>query len=121
MTMRILSTLKLIVLIVLVTGQYCDGLAVGRRSFLSKVATVTTLTVGGTAITSQATYAATKTDEAVTKILSTNEQPLTDTKAPYFELPNSRDSGEISLNQLVQNGKWTVLYFYPGAFTQGMI
>jgi hypothetical protein len=40
-------------------------------------------------------------------------------KAPTFILPNSRGEGNISLDQLVQSKKWTVLYFYPGAFTQG--
>ena len=40
-------------------------------------------------------------------------------KAPFFELPNSRGTGLTSLDSLVQEGKWTVLYFYPGAFTSG--
>ena len=44
-------------------------------------------------------------------------------KAPYFELPNSRASSinpaTTSLTDLIKTGKWTVLYFYPGAFTQG--
>jgi thioredoxin-dependent peroxiredoxin len=45
-------------------------------------------------------------------------------KAPSFELPNSRGDGTTtSLDQLVRGTgnarKWTVLYFYPGAFTQG--
>lgn len=42
------------------------------------------------------------------------------TKAPYFILPNARDGGaNVSLDQLSDSGKWTVLYFYPGAFTSG--
>ena len=46
--------------------------------------------------------------------------PQTGTKAPSFDLPNSRDQGyNKSLEQLTSSGKWTVLYFYPGAFTSG--
>jgi len=40
-------------------------------------------------------------------------------KAPAFELENSRGNGMTTLDQLKKNGKWTVLYFYPGAFTSG--
>jgi peroxiredoxin Q/BCP len=40
-------------------------------------------------------------------------------KAPTFELPNSRGNGVTTLDGLIQSGKWTVLYFYPGAFTSG--
>lgn len=47
------------------------------------------------------------------------ELPQTGAKAPAFDLPNSRGNGTTSLSQLVDTGKWTVLYFYPGAFTQG--
>jgi len=54
----------------------------------------------------QAAYAATAT-------------PQTGVKAPSFELPNSRGEGTTSLSDLTKNGKWTVLYFYPGAFTSG--
>jgi hypothetical protein len=39
-------------------------------------------------------------------------------KAPDFELPNSRGTGLTSLTALTKSGKWTVLYFYPGAFTR---
>jgi thioredoxin-dependent peroxiredoxin len=39
--------------------------------------------------------------------------------APDFELPNSRGTGLTSLRALINTGKWTVLYFYPGAFTTG--
>lgn len=45
--------------------------------------------------------------------------PATGAKAPAFELPNSRGEGITSLNSLISNKKWTVLYFYPGAFTSG--
>jgi len=40
-------------------------------------------------------------------------------KAPAFALPNSRGEGQTTLQDLVQSRKWTVLYFYPGAFSQG--
>ena len=45
--------------------------------------------------------------------------PSAGTKAPAFDLPNSRRDGTTSLQSLVKSGKWTVLYFYPGAFTSG--
>ena len=46
--------------------------------------------------------------------------PETGAKAPDFELPSSRGDGtSVSLNKLTGTGKWTVLYFYPGAFTSG--
>lgn len=45
--------------------------------------------------------------------------PKTGARAPDFELPNSRKDGTTSLRDLVKTGKWTVLYFYPGAFTSG--
>jgi thioredoxin-dependent peroxiredoxin len=47
------------------------------------------------------------------------DAPVTGAKAPTFQLPNSRGEGETSLDQLIASKKWTVLYFYPGAFTQG--
>jgi len=40
-------------------------------------------------------------------------------KAPSFDLPNSKGEGSTSLEKLLKTGKWTVLYFYPGAFTSG--
>jgi peroxiredoxin Q/BCP len=45
--------------------------------------------------------------------------PKTGARAPDFSLPNSRKDGTTSLKDLVRTGKWTVLYFYPGAFTSG--
>ena len=45
--------------------------------------------------------------------------PETGTRAPDFDLPNSRGEGTTSLSSLTKTGKWTVLYFYPGAFTSG--
>jgi thioredoxin-dependent peroxiredoxin len=103
-----------------------QGLALERRSFLSKATTaVVSISSGATAVVMvpQVTHAATTTSSKdntmVRNMMSANEPPPTDMKAPFFALPNSRDSGETSLSQLTQNGKWTVLYFYPGAFTQG--
>ncbi len=41
--------------------------------------------------------------------------------APDFELetfdPQQGDFGKISLNDLKNAGKWTVLFFYPAGFT----
>jgi len=46
--------------------------------------------------------------------------PNVNTKAPDFLLPSSREDGsKTSLENLTSTKKWTVLYFYPGAFTQG--
>ena len=45
--------------------------------------------------------------------------PETGQRAPDFELPNSRGEGMTTLSDLTKSGKFTVLYFYPGAFTQG--
>lgn len=45
--------------------------------------------------------------------------PPTGAAAPNFDLPNSRGEGTTSLATLTDSGKWTVLYFYPGAFTSG--
>ena len=48
-----------------------------------------------------------------------NGLPLSGGPAPEFELPNSRGNGVTTLEGLTKSGKWTVLYFYPGAFTSG--
>lgn len=45
--------------------------------------------------------------------------PAEGRKAPTFELPNSRGNGMTTLDALTNAKKWTVLYFYPGAFTSG--
>jgi cytochrome oxidase Cu insertion factor (SCO1/SenC/PrrC family) len=42
--------------------------------------------------------------------------PALKVPAPDFDLPNSRGEGTTSLKKLTGNGKWTVLYFYPGMF-----
>ena len=42
--------------------------------------------------------------------------PLLGTPAPAFNLPSNIPGKDLSLSDL--KGKWTVLYFYPGDFTQ---
>jgi len=74
-----------------------------RRTFVRNVG-VAAVTGASIAATSQPGLAAT---------------PPTGAKAPAFELGNSRGEGVTSLNNLVKARKWTVLYFYPGAFTSG--
>eukprot|EP00565_Helicotheca_tamesis_P006989 CAMPEP_0185730318 /NCGR_PEP_ID=MMETSP1171-20130828/9461_1 /TAXON_ID=374046 /ORGANISM="Helicotheca tamensis, Strain CCMP826" /LENGTH=226 /DNA_ID=CAMNT_0028399339 /DNA_START=21 /DNA_END=701 /DNA_ORIENTATION=- len=76
-----------------------------RRSFVSQGGTAALSAIGLTAFTPQTAKA--------------TALPPTDTKAPQFELPNSQREGTTSLLSLTKSGKWTVLYFYPGAFTQG--
>lgn len=75
-----------------------------RRGFLERAAV---MTVGvGSALSTQ-------------EIQAAQALPAVGAKAPTFELPNSRGDGSTSLNALTKSGKWTVLYFYPGAFTTG--
>ena len=42
-------------------------------------------------------------------------------KVPSFEIetydPTTRDFGTISLEKLISEGKWTILFFYPADFT----
>ena len=81
--------------------------AYDRRSFLS----TSTAAAGAGAI---ALFQ--PTSPALAKI----NLPETGEKAPDFELPNSRGDGTTtSLADLTRDGRWTVLYFYPGAFTKG--
>ena len=47
------------------------------------------------------------------------EVPKIGVAAPKFLLPSSRGDGTVSLDTLTSSKKWTVLYFYPGAFTNG--
>lgn len=84
-----------------------------RRTFVGNslataAATATALVASSISSSSTGTTAATAMD-----------LPATGKKAPPFELPNSRGDGTTSLSKLVKSGKWTILYFYPGAFTQG--
>lgn len=45
--------------------------------------------------------------------------PATEKRAPDFNMENSKGEGTTTLADLTKDGKWTVLYFYPGAFTSG--
>lgn len=85
----------------------CDALSMisdvgSRRAFMNGIGTASVLTVLSGA------------GDAVSAAL-----PPTGAKAPDFDLPNSRGEGSTSLKSLTNKGKWTVLYFYPGAFTSG--
>lgn len=81
-----------------------NGNNLNRRSFMADLGAGAT-TFGGITLLSPSAFAA--------------NLPSTETKAPDFELPNSRGDGKTSLKDLTKDGKWTVLYFYPGAFTSG--
>lgn len=84
-----------------------DAPMMERKAFFRTLAGTTTAVLGaGIGIASPA--------------LPANAEPLpqTGTKAPSFALPNSQ-GGQTSMDDLIKTGKWTVLYFYPGAFTNG--
>ena len=69
--------------------------------------------------TTTASLAAILAASPAAAIAAASEEPVMGAKAPEFVLNNSRDEGVTTLSQLVKSKKWTVLYFYPGAFTQG--
>lgn len=71
-----------------------------RKAFLGQIATSSALTIHSSAA------------------LAAGSVPTVGAKAPDFKLPNSL-GGETSLSDLTKTGKTTVLYFYPGAFTNG--
>ncbi len=50
--------------------------------------------------------------------LASQTTPLLNARAPDFSLPSSTGS-QVSLASLLDSKKYTVLYFYPGAFTSG--
>ena len=82
-----------------------------RRTFLTKTVGATTAAV------TSALGSVPSPSHATTTNLT---HPLLGKKAPSFTLPNSRGDGSTtSLESLISQKKWTVLYFYPGAFTQG--
>jgi len=83
-----------------------------RRTFVRNLGAF----VGGVAATSIATQ-----DQLLRpEIANAASIPPTGAKAPEFELPNSRRDGTTTLQSLIKDGKkWTVLYFYPAAFTSG--
>lgn len=78
-----------------------------RRAFLQSTATSAALVV--------ATAACTGIDPAQ----AASAVPATGVPAPKFSLPNSQGTGMTTLDTLTKDKKWTVLYFYPGAFTNG--
>jgi len=89
-------------------GEDVDGAMMERKAFFRTLAGTTTAVLGaGMGVVSP-------------PLLPANAEPLpqTGTKAPTFTLPNS-NGGNTALDDLVKTGKWTVLYFYPGAFTNG--
>jgi|UniRef100_A0A7S2XNK5 peroxiredoxin Q/BCP len=79
-----------------------------RRTFLSRVVTTTAgvgvVMAGGV---------------AGGPLIAAAALPTTGIKAPSFKLPSSREAINTTLDDLTAGGKWTVLYFYPGAFTSG--
>jgi len=117
-------------------GSALDGTGTSssRRSFFNRALTtsaaagvvaaassgVPLLLSGGTSVTSiispPAAYAA---PPARAEDDTNISLPQTGRKAPDFELPNSRGEGMTTLSDLTKSGKYTVLYFYPGAFTKG--
>lgn len=109
--MKIVAFLQSILLVLGgASFRFSDGLQQQpRRTFLTQ-------SVQGAAGTTVATLLATATTTTTKAWAAT---PSTGARAPSFELPNSRGEGATSLQSLVKNGKWTVLYFYPGAFTSG--
>ena len=100
-TMILRSVISFLALFSIANGLSLSDRTVGRRAFLG--------TVGAASLT--------LTPKA--GIATDSDIPSSGGKAPEFELPNSRGNGVTSLESLTKSGKWTVLYFYPGAFTSG--
>jgi peroxiredoxin Q/BCP len=77
--------------------------------------------VTGLSVSSRRAFVSAGVGSAVTAALlpANAAVPETGAKAPEFDLPNSKGEGTTSLGSLTKAGKWTVLYFYPGAFTSG--
>ena len=91
----------------LISGTYGWSLS-GRREFLRNVST-------GAVLVSSAGLGTGTAVRANAAVVGATQG----SKAPLFELPNSRGDGTTSLASLIKTGKWTVLYFYPGAFSKG--
>eukprot|EP00985_Skeletonema_marinoi_P017444 scaffold9563_cov150-Skeletonema_marinoi.AAC.4 len=100
-------------------NHYSTG---SRRDFFQRSANI--FAVASTATTSAflSTGSSTVANAALLSSSSSSLPPL-NTPAPDFELPNSRNNNDgsptTSLTSLLNTKKWTVLYFYPGAFTSG--
>jgi thioredoxin-dependent peroxiredoxin len=96
------------------------GLTVASALSLPSTPTTTTkIADGRRAFLQNAVVAAATLAVGASPSLAADTLASTGSKAPFFELPNSRGNGLTSLDNLVKTGKWTVLYFYPGAFTEG--
>ena len=121
-----LKIISLLATIVLITVSCTDALQLptsssqqqqsisSRRQFMNHVLPSTFVAAAAVTILAPSSYAA--SDASATTAATTT---AVGQKAPTFTLPNSRGEGATSLDQLVESKKWTVLYFYPGAFTQG--
>jgi thioredoxin-dependent peroxiredoxin len=97
----------------------CAGLTVAGALSLPSTPTTTKIIDGRRAFLQNAVVAAATLAVGASPSLAADTVAATGSKAPFFELPNSRGNGLTSLDNLVKTGKWTVLYFYPGAFTEG--
>jgi hypothetical protein len=102
----LLASLSLVTTQALVPSD--PGSSSSRRAFFRNVAVST--------VAASSPYFVANSASAVETEVSA---PVPGKRAPPFELPNSRGEGSTSLRQLTKTGKWTVLYFYPGAFSRG--
>lgn len=78
-----------------------------RRAFINHATSIATGT-----ITTSALFLPRLSNAASSSPLSLGSP------APSFTLPNSKGQ-QVTLDSLSSSGKWTVLYFFPGAFTSG--
>eukprot|EP00984_Skeletonema_dohrnii_P017787 scaffold8168_cov85-Skeletonema_dohrnii-CCMP3373.AAC.2 len=94
-----------------------------RRDFFQRSANI--FAVASTATTTCAFLSTGSSTVANAALLSSSSSslPPLNTPAPDFELPDSRNNNDesttTSLTSLLNTKRWTVLYFYPGAFTSG--
>jgi len=93
------------------SSKHHQAKKLGRRGFLERGAAV--------ALTSGAVVFATTTESASWAATATSIPPL-GSPAPDFALINTHGQ-LVTLESLTSfnNPKWTILYFYPGAFTSG--
>ena len=80
--------------------------AMGRRAFFRR----------GTVAAIASSAAATTVAQPA--LAASSSLPTLGTPAPDFSLISSRGR-TVTLDALAADGRWTVLYFYPGAFTSG--
>ena len=81
----------------------------GRRAFFHRGGAIISSSAATITATPKSAHAASKSQSTIPKL----GEP-----APPFTLMNTRGQ-IITLDTLASNKKWTVLYFYPGAFTSG--